>query len=201
MALSAGLSVDGFAASITDGMTFDKITFVRALIIAFTFAVFQTLMPVGGYFVSGYFYSYIQGAGRWIVLGVLCFLGGKLLIQGIAAFITKHTAKAVVAAAPDTLKEQLNEKMTVRLMLGQGLVTSIDAFLIGICLTVLQVDILRSVLFIGGITFLVCVPGVYIGRKTGDLLTDKVQMVGAIVLIGNGIWLFFKHPLIGLMSV
>jgi putative Mn2+ efflux pump MntP len=80
--------------------------------------------------------------------------------------------------------------------------TSIDALATGVILpsavkatTVLLM--VTSVGIIGLITFLLCMIGVYIGKKFGDLFSSKAEIIGGIVLIAIGAKIFIDHMFLG----
>ena len=50
-----------------------------------------------------------------------------------------------------------------------------------------------SVLIIGCVTFCICVPGVYLGKKFGKLLSSKAEIFGGLVLIAIGLKICIEH--------
>jgi manganese efflux pump family protein len=195
--LGIGLSMDAFAVSITDGMTFEKVTFKRAFVIALTFGIFQAFMPVLGYLGGNFFYDKIRKIDHWIALILLGFLGGKMIIEAIAEYFSKRTARNIDKVSPGIVKEKLNEKITFKLLIIQGIATSIDALAVGISLAAVNANIVYSAAIIGVITTAVCLPAVYLGKKTGDLLSDKAELLGGCILIGIGVKIFVQHMIAG----
>ena len=68
-----------------------------------------------------------------------------------------------------------------------AIATSIDAFASGISLAMLGVNILIATLFIGIITFGLCICGFYFGKEIGEIFKHKAQILGGIVLIAIAI--------------
>ena len=50
---------------------------------------------------------------------------------------------------------------------------------------------------IGAITFLLCFPGVYIGRRFGAAFRGKAGVIGGILLIGMGVKIFVERCIAG----
>ena len=47
-------------------------------------------------------------------------------------------------------------------------------------------------LIIAVVTFAICIVGLIIGKKFGDLFSNKAEIIGGIILIGIGIVIFVK---------
>ena len=75
----------------------------------------------------------------------------------------------------------------------QGIATSIDALSVGF--TISEYDVVHAIvcaLIIAVLTFFICMAGVYIGKKFGTHLSNKAQILGGVILIGIGIYIFVK---------
>ena len=79
-----GLSMDAFAVSICRGLQMRRRVNVKHLfIIAAFFGGFQALMPAIGYLLGSQFKDYIVAIDHWIAFGLLAFIGGKMLWEGL----------------------------------------------------------------------------------------------------------------------
>ncbi|OUR72253.1 hypothetical protein A9Q76_04140, partial [Arcobacter sp. 31_11_sub10_T18] len=67
-----------------------------------------------------------------------------------------------------------------------AIATSIDALAIGVTFSFQDINIIYAVSIITGITFLLCIAAVYIGKYLGGFLEDKAEYLGGIILIGLG---------------
>ena len=71
----------------TNGMTNPKMPVRRAVLIGVFFGFFQFLMPLIGYFLTGIianeFQDFFEKVSAWVSFGLLAFLGGKMLYEGI----------------------------------------------------------------------------------------------------------------------
>lgn len=176
--------MDAFAVSISDGMTFNKINIKKALAIALTFGLYQAAMPLLGFLGGSLFYEQIKHLDHWIALILLAFLGGKMIFESIQMFRDKKNEKEI---------EIRHTNMTFKLLMVQGIATSIDALAVGISLAAVNANIIYSASIIGAITAVVCLPAVFLGKKTGDILSDKAELLGGLILVGIGVKIFIQH--------
>ncbi len=174
--IGIGLACDAFAVSITDGMQENKMKVKKAFLIALIFGIFQTIMPLIGYFIGAIFEDIILKLDHWIAFAFLGFLGGKMLLDAI-----KNN------------EESNQENLTFKILLIQGIATSIDALMIGVTFVGGALSIFEAILLIGLITFVLCFIGVYVGKKSGDLLASKSQIVGGLILIIIGVKILIEH--------
>lgn len=179
MALALGLSMDAFAVSISNSMCFKDLSKKQGLLTSLCFGFFQGVMPVLGFVAGRGFSQLVSAIDHWIALILLGIIGGKMLIEGIKA-----------------LKEPDNCKTTVfsyKLMITQGIATSIDALAVGISLAALNVNIFNAAAFIGLSTYLLCIVGHIIGKKVGGSLGKKAEILGGMILIFIGAKIFIEH--------
>ena len=94
--------------------------------------------------------------------------------------------------------EEKKEDVSWKTLLVLSVATSIDALATGVILpsavgasTVWLM--LLSVGIIGGVTFCLCFPGVYLGGRFGRLLSNKAEIFGGLVLIAIGVKIFIEH--------
>ena len=88
--LGVALSMDSFAVSVTNGMQLNKVTLPYTLAVSLMFGAFQALMPLIGFFCGSFFYAYIEAVDHWIVLALLCALGGKMIFEAVRK---RHTSR------------------------------------------------------------------------------------------------------------
>ena len=60
LGLGIGLAMDAFAVSMSNGLKENNMKIAKMLLIALTFAIFQGVMPLIGYFVGHSFIKYIE---------------------------------------------------------------------------------------------------------------------------------------------
>ena len=176
--LGVGLAMDAFSVSLANGLNAPKLSRGMRLAIPFTFAAFQFLMPVIGWFcvhsIAETFVA-VQPAIPWIALILLLFIGGKMLIDG---FRGGGPEREDVILKPGAL-------------LVQGIATSIDALSVGF--TIAEYGVLQALsasLIIAVVTFILCFFGLRIGQHFGTRFAGKASILGGLILIGIGLEIF-----------
>ena len=91
--LGVALSMDAFAVSVTNDMMLGRVPVSYALAVALTFGAFQALMPLIGFFGGSFFYAYIEAVDHWIVLALLCALGGKIIFEAVRKWHASYEFK------------------------------------------------------------------------------------------------------------
>jgi len=176
--IALGLAMDAFAVSITSGITIKNLKVRHALLVGAVFGVFQALMPVLGWAVGQWAYRFISAIDYWLAFSLLLFVGGHMIIQ---------------AMQPEDEESGPKNPLHLPTLLTLAVATSIDAFAIGISLSMLHVSIFQPVLIIGLVTFALSFAGVYFGRLFGHLNEKKMEVAGGLVLIGLGTKMLVEH--------
>lgn len=174
--LAVGLSMDAFAVSICKGLSMDRVTGKRAVIVGLWFGGFQALMPFLGWLLGSRFAAYITAVDHWIAFALLVFLGLRMLRE----------ARCPEEGADDG-------SLAPRGMLAMAVATSIDALAVGITFAFLEVSILPAVCFIAATTFLLSCIGVKVGNLCGTRFQSKAELLGGIILILLGLKILLEH--------
>lgn len=181
------LSMDAFAVSITKGMTIKNFKKSTALKMALAFGVFQGAMPLLGWALGISFESYIKSIDHWIAFILLGFIGFNM-IKGFFDDRKEENASELEFSATTDVDDLSNKEI---IML--AVATSIDALAVGISFAFLNVSIIPAASIICIITFLVCVVGVFVGNKVGDIFNGYAELVGGVILILIGFNIFNEH--------
>jgi putative Mn2+ efflux pump MntP len=176
--LGIGLAMDAFSVSLADGLSEPKMKNSKMSFIAGLFAFFQALMPMIGWIcvhtVVKYFEK-LQIFIPFIALALLSYIGIKMLIDGIK---NKECENGCC-------------KLCMKTLLIQALATSIDALSVGFTIASHSlVEAMVSVLIIGTVTFMICMAGIFIGKKFGTALSGKASIFGGVILIAIGLEIF-----------
>lgn len=184
---SFALSMDAFAVSITKGMTIKNLKKSTALKMALAFGVFQGAMPLLGWALGISFESYIKSIDHWIAFILLGFIGFNMIKSFFDDRKEENASELEFSATTDV--DDLSNKEIIML----AVATSIDALAVGISFAFLNVSIIPAASIICIITFLVCVVGVFVGNKVGDIFNGYAELVGGIILILIGFNIFNEH--------
>ena len=178
--LGVGLAMDAFSVSLANGLNEPLMKRRKMCQIAGVFAVFQALMPMFGWICVHTIVQYFQAFEifiPWIALGLLGFIGGKMLYDGITDNEDSEEKPGVGFAA----------------LIMQGIATSIDALSVGF--TIADYDLLSAALaafIIAVVTFVICIGCLSIGKKAGTALSGKATVFGGIILIFIGLEIFIS---------
>ena len=181
--LGLGLAMDAFSVSLANGLNAPCMKLPKMSMIAGIFAGFQALMPLLGWVcihTVAEKFSAFEKVIPWIALILLCWIGGKMLWEGIRN-------------DDENEESDCAGKLTLGALLIQGVATSIDALSVGF--TIAHYNLLQALvcaLLIAAVTFVICMGGLYIGKKFGTKLANKASILGGVILIGIGLWIFFK---------
>ena len=186
--LALGLAMDAMAVSIASALAAARVRARDALLLAFMFGLFQALMPVIGWALGSQFAKTISAWDHWLAFVLLGGIGAKMIHEAI----THHHPGVPDAPKPDEPPSKRNpfQMGTLTLM---ALATSIDALAAGITLPVLEVRLVMAAAIIGGVTFALCLLGVSVGRRFGEKLEGKLDIIGGLVLIGIGTKTLIEH--------
>lgn len=187
--LGVGLAMDAFSVSIANGLADSSMNMRRMFSIAGTFAGFQFLMPMIGWLLvteAARLFKWFSPLIPWIALILLLIIGGSLLKDGI---------EELRASKADELEETSadNTKLTFWALMMQGVATSIDALSVGFTTAAYNsMQALVSSLIIGAVTLCICLAGLRIGRRLGELLAGRASILGGLILIGIGLEIWVK---------
>lgn len=201
--LAVGLSMDAFAIAVCKGLNMKKLNIKQGIIIAFMFGFFQFAMPIIGYFFCRPFEGYIQSFDHWIIFGLLCFIGLKMIIDCIKEIketkkentnldsaglkLNKFDNKVKNGAQPECEKLKFGEIVSL------AFATSIDALAVGITFAMVNANIFTSCLIIGVVTLILCFVGVVIGNFFGSKIKSVAEILGGTILILIGLKILLEH--------
>lgn len=179
IALGVALAMDAFSVSMANGLNDPGMKKKKMCVIAGTFAGFQFAMPMIGWFcvtTVKELFCMFEKFIPWIALILLLFIGGNMLLDGIRG----------------GEEEEHSAELGVKLLIVQGIATSIDALSTGFTTSAYSVfQAFISSLIIAIVTFVICIAGVKIGKKFGVKLAGKAQILGGVILILIGLKICF----------
>lgn len=173
--LGVGLAMDAFSVALANGLHEPGMPRRKMFAVAGVFAGFQGLMPLLGWLCVHTVVQYFCALEKfipWIAMVLLCFIGGKMLLEGLRGGAEAGEQAGVGAAA----------------LLVQGVATSIDALSVGFTIAGYGAAMaLVCALIIAAVTFCICMGGLMIGRKFGTHLAGKAGIMGGLILIFIGL--------------
>lgn len=176
--LSIALSMDSFTVSITCGLQ-KTLTKKRTILLTFSFALFQALLPLLGALLGDVFGIFMSKADHWIAFALLFIMGLKMILEG-------RNFK---------LKEKIFDVSSLKVIILLSLATSIDAFVVGIGFsmmwTIWQQLIAVAVIFF--VTFLFSFIGVKMGERVYFIKPRIALFLGGAILILIGVKTLIEH--------
>jgi len=175
--LGLGLAMDAFSVSLANGLHEPDMSGRKMCGIALVFSLFQALMPMIGWVLVHTLVQCFRAVERcipWIALILLVYIGGHMIVEARKG------------------EEEQAPAIGLRALLMQGIATSIDALSVGCTIagySLLQATVNAAV--IAGVTFVICMAGLHLGRKVGTRLAGKAGIFGGIILIFIGVEIFF----------
>ena len=181
--LGVGLAMDAFSVSLANGLGEPGMSRRRMAAVAGTFAGFQAFMPMTGWVlvhtvvrIFGVFERFIP----WIALLLLCWIGGKMLFEGLRG-----------APAGEGGEAPGRGRLPVGALLLQGVATSIDALSVGFTIAEYNwIMALAAALIIAAVTFVICMGGLRLGKTFGTKLCGRASVLGGLILIAIGVEIF-----------
>ena len=180
--LSLSLCVDSLVVSATTAFH-SKISPRRGAAMAVVFGLCQGGFPLLGALVGDASRAFIEAVDHWVAFGLLLAVGGKMIVDGL------HNGEEEQAVR--------HRVVTLGTMLLLGMATSIDAFAVGIGLGLEHAmgDVLWTVALIGGMTFVVSLVGVHLGRRNIPVPERAATIAAGVVLAGLGTKILLEHLL------
>ena len=178
--LGAGLAMDAFSVSLANWLNEPCMKKRKMCGVAATFAFFQAFMPLTGWICVHTMLKYFQTFGvliPWIALALLGYIGGSMIYEGIKNEGDACDGKGIGLWG----------------LFVQGIATSIDALSVGFVISDYDfISAIVAALLIGAVTFIICMVGLFIGRKAGTKLAGKAGILGGVILIFIGLEIFIS---------
>ena len=167
--LAFALSIDACIVSFSYGICFRHNCVKNSVLLGTTTALFQGIMPIAGYYLTGFVKSYIEPYSKLIVFVIFGYLGLKFII--------------------DSFKEKKQEKICIDLksLILIGVATSIDAFSSGITLSLAGNKILKPAILIAIVTYINSLSGFWLGKRLKHLPTQVLEIFAGVLLLILGI--------------
>jgi len=176
--ISIGLAMDAFAVSMGLGIKTSNNKLRVALKASLMFGLFQSLMPILGWFIGAQFKELITSYDHWIAFSLLVFIGLKMLYES-----TKVSKECDIKNRPDTF---LN-------LLILAIATSIDALAVGVSFAFLDISITIPAIIIGCVAFIFSFVGVELGNRLGCYAKSRAEVLGGLILIVLGVKILLEH--------
>ena len=168
--VAVALAMDAFSVSMTKGFTQKQLTNSQIVYYGLFFGGFQALMPILGFFCGNVIASIVESLAPIIGFILLLAIGLNMIRESLTGD-----------------DKEITDHFSFREVTLLAIATSIDAFAVGITIALLKDPILISSAIIGIVAFAFSIAGIFIGKKLGNYVGDKFQIIGGVILILIGI--------------
>lgn len=169
--------MDSFAIALSAGMSGKIPNKWVALRMSLSFAAFQALLPVVGWFLGTEIEPLISSIDHWIAFGLLGMVGWHMIRSGLDRESKSFTGDPSRGMA----------------LIMLSIATSIDALAVGLSFGMLAVKILYPAAIIGIITFMISMIGAYVGHRLDSVFGKRMEIIGGIILILIGFRILMSH--------
>lgn len=146
--------------------------------VAGIFGLFQALMPIVGWGLAEASISVIGTVDHWIAFGLLLFVGGRMIWEGL-----HKSADCIFTNDPF--------RWFPLMILALG--TSIDALAVGFSYVALGASPLFTSAVIGIVTFVIVAAGMLLANRIGIRSGERMAVLGGVILIAIGVKILLSH--------
>lgn len=175
--LAVVVAIDACLIAIAKGMV-TKSNIKHALIIALLFGGFQAIMALIGWIVGIPLQKLVSTLAPWIAFILISIIGIKMIYESFSD------------------EDVSNGDFQVKEIFILAIATSIDAFVVGISLALLNTPILMPVITIGIVAFILSFTGFYIGKQVRYVFGKEIEIFGGLLLIGIGLFILIDEILL-----
>ncbi|MBD3236233.1 MAG: manganese efflux pump [Candidatus Eisenbacteria bacterium] len=169
--------MDAFAVSVAAGACGQAEARTDGLRMAGAFGLFQGAMPIAGWLIGAQLAGWIGDYDHWVAFGLLALIGVRMIRSG-------------ASSAP---VERRADPSRGWVLLALAVATSIDAWVTGMGLAMLDVSIWIPSLVIALVTVTLSWIGVVAGCRLGVLVGRRMEIVGGAILILIGARVLLIH--------
>ncbi len=175
--VALSLAADCFAVALGSSMgkTLKPAQILRA---SASFGLFQAGMCIAGWFAGKTILSIISGFDHWVAFGLLAAVGGHMIWE---SFHEENEAQRDITRGWQ--------------LIILSIATSIDSLAVGLSYGVLKSNISLIAIIIGLTSLFISLLGFGIGKKVGEIIGHRAELIGGIVLVLIGLEILLNHQL------
>lgn len=175
-ALAVSLCADCFAVSSCSSVTLRDLSWRKVMPIALAFGIIQTLLMFLGWLFGDLFVGFVEKAAGIIGFLLLLYVGGSMILEALRG------------------KAEARNLNGIRNVIIGGVATSIDAFAVGISMSMEHCATEKALLDLVAV-FIITILSVIVGMSGGSRIGSKcgkpAEIIGGIILILIGINIIF----------
>lgn len=176
--IALGLSADCFAVVLSSSISQRALSIWQGLRVGLFFGVFQAAMTLLGWLAGSRIIDFISTYDHWLSFGLLSIVGGRMIWESLHEKENGHKSTDITRWW---------------LLFVLSVATSLDALAVGLSFAFLQVNIATASLTIGIVAFIITLAGFFAGKKLGEIVGKRAEIIGGIILILIGIRILIEH--------
>ncbi len=181
LAVAVALAMDALAVAIVTGLTVSPLTGRHVFRLSFHFGLFQALMPAAGWAAGVALHRYIAAFDHWLAFALLAVVAVRMIRGALRAEGEKRRV--------------INDPTSGWELVMLSVATSVDALAVGLSLALLGSAILGPALVIGVVAAGFTCAGMLLGRRIGARWGQRVEIVGALILLAIGLKIVLEHTM------
>lgn len=186
-AVAVAVGMDAMVVALSNALLYKNLG-AKRYIIALTFALFQSIMPLVGSLIAFLFGNITDKWGHWIAFALLIVMGVNTIVQTAKENTNKKLQNGVTV-----IKEHSNRQLTMAVIIVQAFATSIDAMAVGLTLTVtVSINIWICVIVIGLVTFAMCMCAMQLYR-IANIFRQYAGYISGIILCAIAIKILIEN--------
>lgn len=176
LALSLALAMDATAVSAARGLAAGHVPSRDAVLLPVLFGGFQAGMAALGWLGGRWLGPTVARWDHWIAFAILSVLGAKMILEAVRG------GEEEEGVADDLLT-----------VIGLAIATSIDALAAGVTLPLVPAEPAVALALIGAVTAALSAAGLYLGRRAGERLGPRLEILGGLALVAIGLKMVLDH--------
>ena len=186
LAVAIGLGADAMSVSAAVAVRWHGRR--QVLRMAAAMGLFQFAMPIAGYLGGRQLAGVLSKAGHVLAAGLVILVGVKMAYEALKAGPGGPEERAAEWEARRTHSGDPTRGLSLLVL---SVATSLDALAVGVSLGIRHGEIVLTSGVIGLVAATMVVVGMALGRHLGRLFGQAAELIGALVLIGLGVALFW----------
>ena len=176
--IALGLSADCFAVALSSSISKRTLSIWQGLRVGLFFGIFQAAMVVLGWWAGSRIIDIISSYDHWLSFALLSIVGGRMIWESLHEKENGHKTTDITRWW---------------LLFVLSIATSIDALAVGLSFGFLHINIASASITVGIVAFVITLAGFFAGKKLGDIVGKRAEIIGGIILIIIGIRILIEH--------
>lgn len=178
--IAIALGIDAFSVCIGIGLC--GIRRRQIYTISLAVGVFHVFMPLIGMFLGHIVGDYIGALANIFGAIVLLVIGGYYVFTYVKNYLTHKGEGGSICSVDISI---LQRPLGVLILSAS---VSLDALAVGFGLGALGMDVIATVLIMGIVAGIMTFAGLLLGKRLGNVIGDRAELIGGILLIGIAIY-------------